>query len=132
MQEEKICGKMQAMKRRRVKKTINFKWIFLGAAALILTLILLIAVGLFRVTELDITGNSYYTEEEITDLLMEDSYNNSLYLMFQYDYLGGKEIPFVDSVEISFVSPSHLKVRVYEKAMIGYAQICILIKMAPW
>lgn len=113
---------MQAMKRKHVKKTINLKWIFAGIAGLLLILIVLIAVGIFRVSKIDVTGNSYYSEEEITELVMEGSYNNSLYLMLQYGYLGGKEIPFVDKVEVSFLSPSHIKLRVYEKTMIGYVE----------
>ncbi len=113
---------MQAMKRQHAKKTINLKWILLGIVALILLFSVLIAVGIFRVTKVDVSGNSYYTKEQITELVMEDSYNNSLYLMLQYGYLGGKEIPFVDNVEVSFVSPSHVKIRVYEKTMIGYVE----------
>lgn len=113
---------MHAMKRRHEKKRINFKWILLGIAALLLVLVILIAVGIFRVTQIDVVGNSYYSEEEITELVMDGSYNNSLYLMLQYGYLGGKEIPFVDKVEVSFLSPGHVKLRVYEKTMIGYVE----------
>lgn len=113
---------MLAMKRRHAKKTINFKWILSGIAALILLFSVLIAVGIFRVKKVDVSGNSYYSEEQITKLVMEDSYNNSLYLMLQYGYFGGKEIPFVDNVEVSFVSPGHVKIRVYEKTMIGYVE----------
>ena len=121
MQEPKIYVKMQAMKRRHKKKKINFKWIIIGIITLLLIFSVLLAAGIFRVTKVDVTGNSYYTEEEITDLVMGD-YQNSLYLMLQYDYLGGKEIPFVDSVEVTMVSPSHIKIRVYEKTMIGYVK----------
>jgi cell division protein FtsQ len=49
-------------------------------------------------------------------------HRNSLYLTFLYDYLDGKEIPFVDHVELSMISPSHIKIRVYEKTMIGYVE----------
>ena len=112
---------MQAMKRRRKKKTINFKWIIAGIAALIVIFSVLIAVGIFRVDKVEVTGNSYYTEAEIEKLVMGEN-RNSLYLVFLYDYLDGKEIPFVDSVEVSMVSPSHIKIRVYEKTLIGYVE----------
>ena len=112
---------MQAMKRRRKKKTINFKWIIAGIIGLILTLFVLIAVGIFKVEKVEVTGNSYYTESEIADLVMGE-YENSLYLTFLYNYLDGKEIPVVDSVEVSMESPSHIKIRVYEKTLIGYVE----------
>lgn len=121
MQEPEICDKMQAMKRRRRKKKINFKWIIAGIAAFVVIFSVLIAVGIFRVDKVDVTGNSYYTEAEIEKLVMGEN-RNSLYLVFLYDYLDGKEIPFVDSVEVSMVSPGHIKIRVYEKTMIGYVE----------
>lgn len=121
VQEPKIYVKMHAMKRRHSKKKINLKWIITGIAALVIIFSVLIAAGIFRVEQVDVTGNSYYTEEEIVDLVMGD-YKNSLYLMLQYDYLGGKEIPFIDNVEVTLVSPSHIKIRVYEKTMIGYVK----------
>ena len=77
----------------------------------------LIAVGIFRVEKVDVTGNFYYTEDEIERLVMGEN-RNSLYLVFLYDYLDGKDIPFVDSVEVSMVSPSHVKIRVYDNVRI--------------
>lgn len=112
---------MQAMERKHEKKKINFKWIIVAALSLVFIFSVLLAAGIFRVDQVEVTGNSYYTEEEIKELVMGE-HNNSLYLVFLYDYLDGKEIPFVDSVEVSFVSPNHIKIRVYEKTMIGYVQ----------
>ena len=88
---------------------------------MIITFSVLIAVGIFHVDTVEVTGNSYYTEAEIEKLVIGET-RNSLYLDFLYDYLDGKEIPFVDSVEVSMVSPSHVKIRVYEKTMIGYVE----------
>lgn len=121
MQELKICAKMQAMERKHEKRKINFKWVIIGLLCLVFVFSVLLAAGIFRVAQVEVTGNSYYTEEEIKELVMGE-HNNSLYLVFLYDYLDGKEIPFVDSVEVSMVSPNHVKIRVYEKTMIGYVQ----------
>ena len=121
VQEPKIYVKMLAMKRRQKRKQINFKWMIVGIAALLLIFSVLLAAGIFRVDQVEVTGNSYYTEEEIIELVMGDR-KNSLYLMAQYGYMGGKEIPFVDSVEVTLVSPSHIKIRVYEKTLIGYVK----------
>ena len=121
MQEPKIYVKMQAMKRRHRKKTMNFKWLIIGIAVLLIVFSVLLAVGIFKVEEVEVTGNSYYSKSEITELVMGE-HKNSLYLVFLYDYLDGKDIPFVDSVEVTMESPSRIKIRVYEKTMIGYVE----------
>ena len=121
MQEPKIYVKMQAMKRRRRKKTMNFKWLIIGIAVLLIVFSVLLAVGIFKVEEVEVTGNYYYSKSEITELVMGE-HKNSLYLVFLYDYLDGKDIPFVDSVEVTMESPSRIKIRVYEKTMIGYVE----------
>ena len=112
---------MQAMRRKVLKKKLNLKWILTGAAALLLIFSVLLAAGIFHVDEVKVTGNSFYSEEEIKELVIGE-YPNSLYLVFLYDYLGGKEIPFVDSVEIAMKAPNNIHIRVYEKTLIGYVQ----------
>ena len=89
--------------------------------AVLLLFSVLMTAGLFRIDKIEVTGNSYYTEQEIADLITQD-YQNSILLMLQYDYMGGKEIPFVDHIELSMEAPNHVKVRVYEKTMIGYVE----------
>ena len=109
------------MKRKIKNGRINLKWLLIGIAVLLAVFLLLLAVGIFRVKKVEVTGNSYYSEQEIKELVM-DGHENSLYLLFLYSYLDGKEIPFVDSVELSLKSPGSMKIRVYEKTMIGYVQ----------
>ena len=65
VQEPKLYVKMHAMKRRHKRRQINFKWIILGIAALLLIFSVLLAAGIFHVDQVEVTGNSYYTEEEI-------------------------------------------------------------------
>ena len=112
---------MQTMERKRLRKKINLKWIIAAVLGSVLIFSVLLAAGIFRVDKVEVAGNSYYTEEEIKTLVMGD-YSNSLHLMFLYDYLGGKEIPFIDRAEVSMISPNHIKIRVYEKTMIGYVE----------
>ena len=100
---------------------MNFKWLIIGIAVLLIVFSVLLAVGIFKVEEVEVTGNSYYSKSEITELVMGE-HKNSLYLVFLYDYLDGKDIPFVDSVEVTMESPSRIKIRVYEKTMIGYVE----------
>lgn len=83
--------------------------------------LILFAAGIFRIDQVEISGNSYYTEKEIQDLVIGE-HNNSVYLFWKYCYLDGEEIPFIDSVEVSVVSPNHVKIQVYEKDIIGYVE----------
>ena len=121
MQELKMYGKMHSMRRREKKKSWNLKWIIIGIAILLLTFSVLLGAGIFRVKQVDVLGNSFYSKEEITQLVL-GKHRNSLYLTFLYRYLDGKEIPFVDKVELTMLSPDHLRIRVYEKTMIGYVR----------
>lgn len=112
---------MQSMRRKQEKKKINFKVLIIGTVALIIIFSVLLATGIFRIKKVDVTGNSYYSEEKIRELVIGDR-SSSLFVMFFYNYMGGKEIPFVDKVEVSMASPGHLKIRVYEKTLIGYVE----------
>lgn len=96
---------------------------FLAAAVLVLVLLTagLLAVTLFRIRSVEVTGNSYYSAEEIESLVISDSYStNSLYLYLKYKYLNPEEIPFVDKVEVTLLSPGKVRLRVYEKSLVGY------------
>lgn len=108
-------------KKTKSKKKMNIKWMALAIAVIAVLFFILIAVGAFRIRKVDVSGNSYYTEEEIKALVIGDK-KNTLSLKLVYDHLGGKEIPFIDHVEISMLSPNHIKIRVYEKMMIGYVE----------
>lgn len=108
-------------RKQRSKKKNNFKWFILAGAAILLALLLLIALGFFKIRQVEVSGNSYYTAQEVETLVIGDK-TNPLSLMIFYDYLGGKEIPFIDRVEVSLVSYDHVKIRVYEKTMIGYVE----------
>lgn len=121
VQDVKICDTMNAMRKEDIMKKINLKWILIGVISFVILFSVLLAAGMFHVDEVEITGNSFYSDEEIKELVIGE-YPNSLYLMFQYDYLGGKEIPFVDNVEIALAAPNRIKIRVYEKTLIGYVQ----------
>lgn len=93
------------------------------AAVLTLALLLtaVLAVSLFQIREVEVSGNSYYTSQEIEDRVIADKYSsNSLYLYIKYRYLNPDPIPFIDKLEVSIASPGKVKIRVYEKSLVGY------------
>lgn len=114
MQEGEKYVKITFMERK-----MNLKKMIIGAVALVFVIMILLFVGIFRVKSVEVTGNSYYTEEEIKQLVMGES-ENSLYLFILYNYMDEKEIPFIDEVEVSLKGPDSIQIRVYEKTLIGY------------
>ena len=70
-----------------------------------------------------VEGNVHYTEEEIKNFVMEGTLgNNSLYLSMKYRNTGVENIPFVDVMDVSILSPDTIKITVYEKALVGYVK----------
>jgi len=96
---------------------------FLAAAILVIGLLLagVSVVTLFQIRDVEVTGNSHYSEQEIIDMVIVDKYtSNSLYLYLKYQYLDTEEIPFVDKIEVSLLGPGKVRLRVYEKSIVGY------------
>jgi len=96
---------------------------FLAAAVLVSGLLLagFLAVLLFQIRDIEVLGNSHYTKEEIVEWVITDKYStNSLYLLLKYQYMDTEEIPFVDKIEVSLKSPGKVRIRVYEKSIVGY------------
>ncbi|MCI8375114.1 MAG: FtsQ-type POTRA domain-containing protein [Lachnospiraceae bacterium] len=89
--------------------------------SILLALTLILAATVFQIRDIEVTGNSHYSAQEIIDKVITDNYTrNSLYLYFKYQYLDTEEIPFVDKIEVSLLSPGKVKLRVYEKSIVGY------------
>lgn len=108
------------MERRRRKK----RWKAIGIMFLSITL--LAAVGVFVVTQVftvektEVTGNEHYSSKAIADVLLDDEYSwNSLYVYFKYKFVEPKEMPFVDTMEVSLESPHTIRIDVHEKMVLG-------------
>lgn len=114
-------GKFQERKQVKERKRRGKGFL---AALVIFLLLALAAVGLislFKIRKVEITGNSFYSEQEIRDRIITDRYSqNSLYLYLKYKYFNKEEIPFIDKIEVSLKGPGSVKIRVYEKSVIGY------------
>lgn len=110
-------------KEGRTKK--SHKGVILTLAVLAAAAVLLLsAAGVLRLREITVIGNSYYTEEEIVDMVMGDNpyLRNTLYLYLRYKYADHPQIPFVDDFEVTIDSPSSASIRVYEKGIVGYVR----------
>ena len=100
----------------------------IGIKILILLIILAIILGIgyyvldtYRIETVYVEGNVHYTEEEVKSIVMDGVLgDNSLYLSLKYKNKGVENIPFVDVMDVTILSPDTIKISVYEKALAGY------------
>ena len=95
----------------------------------IILLVLLLAGGIaykyisdnYTVTNIYVTGNTHYTNEEIIDMVLDDKpSHNSLFLSLKYRNKSIEDIPFIEKVDVDIVSKDTIRINVYEKAIAGY------------
>ena len=109
-------------KKETKTKTVK-KLIVVLAALAVLFILGLSFAGVFRVRQVTVTGNAYYTKEEVVDLLLDEgSLQNTLLVYLRYKYQEHPEIPFIDDFEVTMDSWQSLKILVYEKNMVGYVR----------
>ena len=94
------------------------KGIWIAAAVLFAAVIVLLS---FNVKTVTVTGNSRYSEEEITEMLFSRRWDyNSIYCYLKDRLKEHQQIPFVEDYKLVFQGPSKVEVIVYEKSMVGY------------
>lgn len=99
---------------------LNKRWTVAG-----IILVLLLAGGIviatqFHIETIQVTGNIHYTEEEIIERVAGgDFVNNSLLLYLRYKLKPAEEIPFVQKVDVEYISNHVITITVYEKALAG-------------
>ncbi len=91
---------------------------------LLAAILVLVSITAFKLKKVQVSGNELYSDQQIKDSVLNDEYSwNSLYVVFKYRLFQTKKIPFIDEMEIELVSPDTIRIRVYEKAMIGYIAV---------
>lgn len=91
---------------------------------LVLLVLVLIAAGIiltqFQIETIQVTGNVHYTEEEMKDIVMENGYiDNSLILYIKNKWKPIEDIPFIEKLDIEYISPHVITITVYEKSIAG-------------
>ncbi len=78
---------------------------------------------IFKVESVTIEGNRHYSNEEICDMVLGDRFGqNSIYLSLKYKNKDIDDIPFIETMNVDIMSPSAIKITVYEKAVAGYVE----------
>ena len=91
-------------------------------------LAILLGIGAFvfekhTIKTVYVEGNAHYTKEEIQNMVMDGPLgNNSLYLSLKFRDKGMENVPFVDVMNVSIISPDTIKITVYEKSLVGYVK----------
>ncbi|MGN1158408.1 MAG: cell division protein FtsQ [Agathobacter sp.] len=114
------------MVRKSKKKTSKWKLILLAVLSTILAVAIgaLLLVKVFVVKDVKVEGNVLYDENLIKTTVLNDEYSwNSLYVLLKYTFTDTKQIPFIDTMEITMEDPQTLKIKVYEKGLLGYLYI---------
>ncbi len=76
----------------------------------------------FNVSVVHVTGNTRYSDDEIRDMVLDDSPigRNALILKLKYRNKPVKDIPFIERMDVRFDSGDTITIQVYEKAVAGY------------
>lgn len=110
-------------KRKKQKRKKHFLLSFFMFLCVLAGLALFAFKG-FRLKTVEVEGNELYSEETIKETLLSDKYSwNSLYVFMKYTFAKPKDIPFVDTVEVSLKGLHKIHIQVYEKGMMGYVYI---------
>lgn len=112
--------------RKTKKKIARWKVILLSilSVVLVIAIIALLMVKVFVVKNVYVKGNELYEDELIATTVLNDEYSwNSLYVFLKYTFTDTKELPFIDTMEISLDDPQTLTIHVYEKGLLGYLYI---------
>ncbi|MCR4808082.1 MAG: FtsQ-type POTRA domain-containing protein [Lachnospiraceae bacterium] len=104
------------------KSGIGLLLFFLISLAVVCAAILVIK-SRFTITSVEITGNEHYTADQIEEQVLRGKYgHNSIYLYLKGVLGKTDDIPFVEKMDVELVSPTSVKIRVYEKAVAGYVE----------
>ncbi|MBO5207947.1 MAG: cell division protein FtsQ/DivIB [Lachnospiraceae bacterium] len=75
----------------------------------------------YTITTVYVEGNIHYTNEEIIEMVMDGAYgHNSLFLSMKYRDKEIKDIPFIETMDVSIEAKDTVRISVYEKAIAGY------------
>lgn len=96
-----------------------------GVAVIIILLALGILVGgLFRTEVITVEGITYYTQEEFLNRISgQTARKNTLLFRLEQWKRGEERIPYVERYDISYEGKNIVKIKVYEKILVGCVKV---------
>lgn len=111
--------KEKRRRQARRKRLLAVIFVFLCLIAVLA----LIGIKGFTIRDVEVDGNELYTDQQIKDSILNDKYAwNGLYVTLKHRLFGMEEVPFIDDMEVELVSMHKIRIKVYEKAIIGYIE----------
>lgn len=90
-------------------------WIVLAAVAVVAG-----CLFFFRVTEVTVEGNTYYSQDEVAKEFQDNVLEHNVLSFFLMDKLSlTPELPYVREYEITYPSVNHVHIRLYEKTIVA-------------
>lgn len=98
-------------------------WIIAGSIIAVILIALIIVNTQFDIETIQVSGNVHYSENEIVELVVGEGYNQNTLVMYLKSKLQPMEdIPFVEKIDVEYISRHTITITVYEKAMAGCVQ----------
>ena len=95
-------------------------WMSVAALCVICVAALAFILIHYRVTEVEVIGNSHYTEEEIREMVLNGNVmDNSLLLSLKYRNKSIRDIPFIETMDVEVLGADSVRIMVYEKTLAG-------------
>ena len=113
------------MRASQYKKKLDKKTLYIAIG--ILAGVLLISVFAFfmafRITSVEVVGNTRYTDEEVEKMALKGPFSfHSLIVIWQDKYQEVTDIPFIESFELERISNHKIRIHVKEKLPVGYVK----------
>ncbi len=98
-------------------------FLVLGILVILILAVMVVITTQFDIETIQVSGNVHYTDEEIVELVVGDGYGrNTLVLYLKNKLQPMEDIPFVQKIDVEYISRHVVTITVYEKAMAGCVQ----------
>lgn len=98
-------------------------WVIAGIVIAVILIALIVINTQFDIETIQVSGSVHYSDEEIIDMVVGDGYNqNTLVLFLKSKFRPMEDIPFIEKVDVEYISRHTITITVYEKAMAGCVQ----------
>lgn len=105
---------------RKIKATLFILSFFLLIA---IVSYVMLSMGVFNVKDIEVMGNKQFTDEEISNHILEDKYcKYAPYLYLKYKLFKPKIMPFVADINVKLIGINKIRVEVEEKPIVAYAE----------
>lgn len=103
-----------------MKKKLTVLLIVLCSLLILLVIGFSVILTQFKLETIQVTGNIHYTQEEIIQLVKGSDYiDNTLLLYLKHKIEPLEDIPFIEKIDIEYISNHVVTVTVYEKSIAG-------------